>query len=89
MRKDMSKVIVERPRSGRAAAGLRAGRTRALTDDDGEPIRAKGAREPAKSRAEKTKRLNETINPLKRYLASMSAARASMLATSASFRRRR
>jgi hypothetical protein len=69
MRKDMSKVIVERPRSGRAAAGLRPGRTRALADDDGEPIRAKGAREP-KGREQKTKRLNETLNPLKRYLAS-------------------
>jgi hypothetical protein len=69
MRKDMSKVIVERPRTGRAAAGLRPGRTRALTDDDGEPIRAKGAREP-KGREAKTKRLNETLNPLKRYLAS-------------------
>jgi len=70
MRKDMSKVIVERPRSGRAAAGLRRGRTRALSDDDGEPIRAKGAREPQKSREPKTKILNETLNPLKRYLAS-------------------
>jgi hypothetical protein len=69
MRKDMSKVIVERPRLGRAAAGLRPGRTRALVDDDGEPIRAKGAREP-KGRAQKTKQLNETLNPLKRYLAS-------------------
>ncbi len=69
MRKDMSKVIVERPRSGRAAAGLRPGRTRTLVDDDGEPIRAKGAREP-KGRDSKTKRLNETLNPLKRYLAS-------------------
>lgn len=69
MRKDMSKVIVERPRTGRAAAGLRPGRTRALTDDDDEPIRVKGAREP-KGREQKTKRLNETLNPLKRYLAS-------------------
>lgn len=69
MREDMSKVIVERPRTGRAVAGLRPGRTRALADDDGEPIRAKGAREP-KGRAQKTKRLNETLNPLKRYLAS-------------------
>src|SRR5688572_12164704 len=69
MRKDMSKVIVERPRSGRAAAGLRRGRTRALADDDGEPIRVKGAREPI-GREQKTKQLNETLNPLKRYLAS-------------------
>lgn len=68
MRKDMSKVIVERPRTGRSRAGLRPGRTRTLVDDDGEPIRAKGAREPAK-RAQKDKGLNETLNPLKRYLA--------------------
>lgn len=33
------------------------------------PIRAKGAREP-KGRAQKTKNLNETLNPLKRYLQS-------------------
>lgn len=70
MRKDMSKVIVERPRLGRSAAGLRRGRSRTLVDDDGEPIRVKGAREPAKPRQEKTKTLNETLNPLKRYLAS-------------------
>lgn len=69
MRKDMSKVIVERPRTGRSRAGLRPGRTRTLVDDDGEPIRAKGAREPAK-RPQKDKGLNETLNPLKRYLAS-------------------
>lgn len=68
MRKDMSKVIVERPRTGRAVAGMRPGRTRTLVDDDGEPIKAKGAREP-KGREQKTKRLNETLNPLKRYLA--------------------
>lgn len=35
MRKDMSKVIVERPRTGRSRAGLRPGRTRTLVDDDG------------------------------------------------------
>ena len=70
MRKDMSKVIVERPRAGRAWADLRPGRTRALVDDDGEPIRAvKPARE-GKRRTVKTKALNETLNPLKRYLAS-------------------
>ncbi len=69
MRKDMSKVIVERPRTGRSRAGLRPGRTRTLVDDDGEPIKAKGAREP-KGREQKTKMLNETLNPLKRYLAS-------------------
>jgi len=69
MRKDMSKVIVERPRTGRSRAGLRPGRTRTLVDDDGEPIKAKGAREPTK-RPQKDKNLNETLNPLKRYLAS-------------------
>jgi hypothetical protein len=69
MRKDMSKVIVERPRKGRAWADLRAGRSRALVDDDGEPFKAKGAREPEKPQV-KTKSLNETLNPLKRYLAS-------------------
>ncbi len=69
MRKDMSKVIVERPRIGRSVAGKRPGRTRALVDDDGEPIRAiKTAREP-EGRAQKNKSLNETLNPLKRYLA--------------------
>lgn len=69
MRKDMSKIIVERPRTGRSAAGERPGRTRTLVDDDGAPIRAKGAREP-KGRAQKTKNLNENLSPLKRYLAS-------------------
>lgn len=70
MRKDMSKVIVERPRLGRAAAGKKPGRTRTLVDDDGEPIRAvKSVREP-NGKALKTKMLNETLNPLKRYLAS-------------------
>lgn len=69
MRKDMSKVIVERPRIGRPRAGLRPGRTRALVDDDGEPVRAiKTVGEPT-TRAQKTKSLNETLNPLKRYLA--------------------
>jgi len=69
MRKDMSKVIVERPRLGRSVAGKKPGRSQALVDDDGEPIRARGAREP-KRPPQKTKNLNETLNPLKRYLAS-------------------
>ena len=69
MRKDMSKVIVERPRLGHSAAGKKPGRTQALVDDDGEPIRAKGAREPKRPPV-KTKNFNETLNPLKRYLAS-------------------
>ncbi len=68
MRKDMAKLIVERPRMGRAAAGLKPGRTRVVVDDDGEPVRAKGAREPS-GRARKTKTLNENLAPLKRYLA--------------------
>lgn len=62
-------MIVERPRWGRAVAGKKPGRTRALVDDNGEPIKAKGAREP-RGREQKTKGLNETLNPLKRYLAS-------------------
>jgi hypothetical protein len=71
MRKDMSKVIVERPRLGRSRAGLRTGRTRVVTDDDGEPLRAaRGGRAPKRDKAEKTKSLNENLNPLKRYLAS-------------------
>ena len=70
MRKDMSKVIVERPRVGRSWAGKKPGRTRVVTDDDGEPLRtSKGsAREPVRG-AVKTKGLNENLNPLKRYLA--------------------
>lgn len=66
MRKDMSKVIVERPRTGRSAGDLRAGRTRALLDDDDEPLRA---RTPVRTKPLKTKRLNENLQPLKRYLA--------------------
>lgn len=70
MRKDMSKVIVERPRLGRSRAGLKPGRTRVVADDDGEPLRtSRGpAREP-KAPPPKTKSLNENLNPLKRYLA--------------------
>jgi hypothetical protein len=70
MRKDMSKVIVERPRLGRGSAGLRPGRTRAVEDDDGEPLAAvRGGRAP-KGKAQKTKQLNENLNPLRRYLQS-------------------
>ncbi len=56
---------VELPRTGRSVAGKKPGRTRALVDDDGEPLRA---RQPVK-RPLKTKGLNENLNPLKRYLA--------------------
>lgn len=66
MRKDMSKVIVERPRLGHSNKKTRPGRTRALEDEDGEPLRA---RSPARTKAIKTKRLNENLAPLKRYLA--------------------
>jgi len=67
----MSKIIVERPRVGRAMSGLRAGRTRVVEDDDGEPIRAtRGGRAPKRDKPVKTKRLNETLNPLRRYLQS-------------------
>jgi hypothetical protein len=71
MRKDMSKVIVERPRLGRSATGKRPGRTRVVVDDDGEPLRAaRGGRAPKSDKLQKTKNLNENLNPLKRYLAS-------------------
>lgn len=71
MRKDMSKVIVERPRMGRSAAGLRSGRTRVVEDDDGEPIRAsRGGRAPKREKPLKTKSLNENLNPLRRFLQS-------------------
>jgi hypothetical protein len=67
MRKDMAKVIVERPRRGVRSAPLRKpGRTRVVTDDDGEPLRV---REPVRAKPEKTKALNENLSPLKRYLA--------------------
>ena len=63
MRKDMSKVIVERPRRGRSWPA-KPGRTRVVVDDDGEPLRA---RVPAK-RVQKTKYLNENLAPLRRFL---------------------
>lgn len=66
MRKDMAKVIVERPRRGVKNAALRKpGRTRVVVDDDGEPLRA---REPVRPKLEKTKALNENLAPLQRYL---------------------
>jgi hypothetical protein len=65
MRKDMSKVIVERPRIGhRSGVVLYPGRTRVVRDDEGAPT---PAREPA-GRERRTKSLNENLNPLKRYL---------------------
>jgi hypothetical protein len=71
MRKDMSKVIVERPRRGRSRAGLRPGRTRRVEDDDGAPLHAaRGGRAPQRDKPVKTKFLNETLNPLRRYLRS-------------------
>jgi hypothetical protein len=70
MRKDMSKVIVERPRLGRAwASEKRPGRSRVVEDDDGAPLRAgRGGRAPNRTKAIKTKGLNENLAPLKRYL---------------------
>jgi len=72
MRKDMSKVIVERPRRGLSRAKVaKPGRSRIVEDDDGEPLRAgKGGRAPLRAKTRKTKWLNENLNPLKRYLAS-------------------
>lgn len=59
-------MIVERPRLGRAAAGLRRGRTHALADDDDNPL---PARAPKREKPVKTKILNENLAPLRRYLA--------------------
>jgi hypothetical protein len=63
MRRDMSKVIVERPRLGRV--GARAGRTSALEDEEGAPLRA---RAPKIERPARTKSLNENLAPLRRFL---------------------
>lgn len=64
----MAKVIVERPRRGLHSARVRKpGRSRVILDDDGEPLRV---RQPKRDKLEKTKSLNENLNPLKRYLAS-------------------
>jgi hypothetical protein len=70
MRKDMSKVIVERPRRGRAwASEKRPGRSAIVEDDDGEPLRAgRGGRAPKRTKPLKTKGLNENLAPLRRYL---------------------
>ncbi len=67
MRKDMAKVIVERPRLGHSMGRVRPGRFAPLQDDDGEPLRA---RAPVRERVWKTKNLNENLAPLKRYLRS-------------------
>jgi len=64
MRKDMSKVVIERPRSG---AGLqRKGRTVALKGDDDAPLRQRVvAKEPRG-----TKNLSDNLAPLRRFLES-------------------
>jgi len=64
MRKDMDKVIVERPRLGHVG-WRRKGRDRPLLDEDGTPLRA---RAPRSDRVAKTKSLNENLAPLFRYL---------------------
>lgn len=70
MRKDMAKLIVERPRRDHGGGWARRGRSSAVTDDDGEPVRAvKAVRAPV-GRVPKTKSLNENLAPLKRYLES-------------------
>jgi len=62
MRKDMAKIIVERPRVG-FPTQARRGRTSALEDDDGVPLRARASlRAP-----ERTRELNENLAPLTRY----------------------
>jgi hypothetical protein len=68
MRKDMFKVIVERPRAGDKARA-RKGRVCALEDDDGEPIRARrGGQAPKTNKVQETKYLNENLAPLKRFI---------------------
>ena len=64
MRKDMAKLIVERPRYGHALCTERGGRSRAILDDDGEPTAARELLRPKR----KEKMLNENLAPLKRYL---------------------
>jgi len=64
MRKDMDKVIVERPRLGHVG-WRRKGRDRPLFDEDGAPLRA---RAPRSDRLVKTKSLSENLAPLFRYL---------------------
>ena len=64
MRRDMDKVIVERPRLGRSYK-RRPGRDRPLEDEDGTPLRA---RSPRKPKPVKTKALNENLQPLFRFL---------------------
>jgi hypothetical protein len=66
MRKDMAKIIVERPRRG-GTAWMRPGRSHALTDDDGAPYRD-ALRAPVRTRDVRTKMLNENLAPLERYL---------------------
>lgn len=63
MRKDMSKVIVERPRTG--ASRQRKGRTEAVRDDDGAVLPIRLAK-----RQTGTKMLNENLGPLRRFLES-------------------
>ncbi|MES1200794.1 MAG: hypothetical protein ABUS57_05035 [Pseudomonadota bacterium] len=62
----MAKIIVERPRWGHGLRTQRGGRSRALVDDDGNPLPARElTRYPRREKS-----LNENLNPLKRYLAS-------------------
>jgi hypothetical protein len=65
MRKDMAKIIVERPRWGHSVRTERGGRSRAIMDDDGNPTSARELVRPKP----KSKELNENLAPLKRYLA--------------------
>src|SRR5262245_56031154 len=67
MRKDMSKIIVERPRID--SGPRRKGRSRPLTDADGAPYRARD-RDGGHERPQRTKHLNENLAPLRRFLQS-------------------
>jgi hypothetical protein len=68
MRKDMSKVLVERRRLGSKRA-QRKGRTQQLLDADDAPLRARD-RSLKRDKPDRTKSLNENLSPLRRYLES-------------------
>lgn len=69
MRRDMSRVIVERPRLG-SRHGARNNSRRPIPDEDGDPVRAVRPARAHIGREKCTKSLNENLAPLKRFLAS-------------------
>src|SRR5437899_2380737 len=64
MRKDMAKVIVERERRGTYKEGKHfREEQRAKVDPEAAPTK-----EPMRAKRERTKELNENLNPLKKFL---------------------